>query len=158
MLVGPAFSVEPPRDWKIRRNYRYFGSSYLELETPDGRGAITIELIRASPAFRLMPLDLVAEGLIGERDRGFGVETLAMAEHEIVLDGHRAVALTGRRVHGPQRVDFTAIVARPDRHLLVLMLHAPEGTIGTYSMALERILDTLSLSRAPSSSETLEDW
>lgn len=157
-LVGPSISFEAPPGWMIQRNYRFLGSNHIEICTPDGRVAITLELLRASEHFRELPLDLIAEGIIGERDRGFGVETLALQRNEILIAGRRGVTLTGRRVHGPQIVDFTSIVARTDTRLLIVLLHAPEGRLGDYTLALERIIDTLALPREAPASARLEEW
>jgi hypothetical protein len=99
----------------------------------------------------------VAEGLVGNLGRSQGVETLATSSQEVDLGGRRAVALTGRRRHGPREVDFSALVARDDRHVVVVFLQAPPGRLATGTGAMERLLDTFDLPGRPVPPAVLEE-
>jgi hypothetical protein len=156
--TGPRLAFELPEGWSIRENLRWFGSQHVALAHPSGRAVLSIDLVRGGRHVGDLPLDLLAETFVGDRGRTLGIETAGLRRDEVLLAGRRAIALTGTRHHGPQVVDFTSIVARTDRELLVVFLHAPRGEIGAYVGALERIMDTLSLPADPAPPDRIEEW
>lgn len=147
LLGRVCFEVEP--GWEITRNYRSLGSHHVQLSPTPPQSVLTVDLIRIGPGGEQLPLDLVAEGVVGELGRKLGMRTVATHQHEIVVDGRRAIALTGTRHHGPQEVEFTAWVARTPGHLLIVLLQTPPGQLQHHSRLLQRLLESLELPLEP---------
>ena len=149
-----SFEVEP--DWQITRNYRWLGSHHVQLSPTPPSSVLTVDLMRTGREGAHLPLDLVAEGVVGELGRSMGMRTVATNEHEITVAGRRAIALTGTRHHGPHAVDFTAWVARTPDHLLIVQLQTPPGQLQDHSRLLQRLLESLDLPAEPPPPDTLE--
>ncbi len=141
------FSIEP--GWEITHNRRLLGSHHVALSPDPPRAVLTVDFLRVGPGGERLPLDLVAEGVIGELGRKLGMKTYATHQHEIVLAGRRAIALTGVRRHGPQEADFTAWVARTPGYLLIVQLQTPRGELQLHARLLQRLLETLQLPHEP---------
>jgi hypothetical protein len=153
-LVGRVcFEVEP--DWEITRNQRWFGSHHVALSPQPPHSVLTVDLLRVGRGGEHIPLDLLAEGVVGELGRKLGMRTEATHEHEIVVAGRRAIALSGARHHGPQRMDFTAWVTRTPEHLLIVQLQTPPGQLQRHSRLLQRLLESLELPHEPPPPDTL---
>ncbi|MFH1468474.1 MAG: hypothetical protein ABIO70_29055 [Pseudomonadota bacterium] len=148
------FTVEP--GWELTQNYRWFGTEHIALAPDPPSRSLTVDLRKTRGEGEDLPLDLVAEGVVGEFGRAMGVVTEATAEHEIALAGYRAVALTGTRRHGPRQMEFTAWVARPPGRLLVVQLHTPPGQLHAEVLLLQRVLESLRLPLEPPPPDTLE--
>jgi len=154
LLGDISCQLEP--GWELRRNYRWLGSRHVLLVTDPPSATLSLELLRLNRRHAELPLDLLAEGALGNIGRRVGIETHAGSSHEVLLAGRRAIALTGRRRHGPVAVDFTAWIARTDRQLLIMVLHVPPGQLPRHARLLERLLYTLELPRAPTPPDTLD--
>ena len=148
------FSVEP--GWDLKQNYRWFGTQHIALAPDPPSRSLTVDLRRIRGEGEDLPLDLVAEGVVGEFGRSMGIVTEATDEREIVLAGYRAVALTGTRRHGPRQMDFTAWVARPPGSLLVVQLLTPPGELQREVLLLQRVLESFRLPLDPPPPDTLE--
>ncbi len=142
-----SFQVEP--GWELHRNHRFLGSHHVTLLPDPPRSVLSVDLLRVGDDGRDLPLDLVAEGAVGNLGRRLGMRTTATHEHEILLAGRRAIALTGLRQHGPQQAEFTAWVTRTERHLLIVMLQTPPGELQQQVRLLERLLETFELPEDP---------
>ncbi|MBN1335039.1 MAG: hypothetical protein JXB39_03665 [Deltaproteobacteria bacterium] len=142
-----AFEVEP--GWRVVRNTRWLEGAHLILDGPEAGTSLAVDLVHVGRKGQDLPLDLVAEGIVGNLGRSQGVETFARTHQEVDLAGRPAVALTGFRRHGPRSVDFSALVARDDRHLVIVFLQAPPGRLGTGVAAMERLLSTFDLPGRP---------
>jgi len=149
------FTVDP--DWELRRNYRWFGTQHVALAPNPPSRSLTIDLRKTHGEGEDLPLDLVAEGVVGEFGRALGIVTEAYDEREIALAGYRAVALTGIRRHGPRRMEFTAWVARPPGRLLVVQLQTPPGELQGEILLLQRVLESFRLPLDPPPPDTLEE-
>jgi hypothetical protein len=147
LLGRVCFDVEP--GWEITRNYRWLGSHHVQLSPAHPTSVLTVDLMRTGRGGEQLPLDLVAEGVVGELGRKLGMRTVATHKHEIVLDGRPAIALTGTRHHGPQQVEFTAWVTRTPGHLLIVLLQTPPGQLQAHSRLLQRLLESLELPSEP---------
>ncbi len=154
LLGRVSFAVEP--GWEVTRNHRFMGSHHVQLSPDPPTSVLTVDLVRTGPGGDELPLDLVAEGVVGELGRKMGMRTVATHEHEIVVDGRRAIALTGSRHHGPHSTDFTAWVARTPRHLLIVLLQTPPGELPQHTRLLQRLLETLELPQEPPPPDTLD--
>ncbi len=148
-----AFDVDP--GWTLVRNARWLDGAHVVLEGPEQGTSLAVDLVRVGRRGRDLPLDLVAEGVVGNLGRRQGVETLATTSQEVDLGGRRAVALTGLRRHGPRALDFSALVARDRGHLVLVFLQAPPGRLGAASGAMERLLTTFDLPGRPIPPATL---
>lgn len=154
LLGRVSFEVEP--GWEITRNYRWLGTHHVQLTPSPPSSVLTVDLVRVGAGGEDLPLDLVAEGVVGQLGRKVGMQTLATHEHEIVLDGRRAIALTGTRTHGPHQMEFTAWVARTPRHLLIVLLQTPPGQLQYQTRLLQRLLESLELPLEPPPPDTLD--
>jgi hypothetical protein len=153
LLGRVCFEVEP--GWEITRNYRWMGSHHIQLSPTPPWSVLTVDLMRIGQGGEQLPLDLVAEGVVGELGRKVGMRTVATHQHEIVVDGRRTIALTGTRHHGPQEVEFTAWVTRTPGHLLIVMLQTPVGQLQHHSRLLQRLLESLELPQEPPPPEAI---
>jgi len=157
LLTGRVcFAVDP--DWQVTKNYRWFGTHHVQLSPTPPTSVLTVDLLRTGRQGEHLPLDLVAEGVIGQQGRRLGLTTLATAEHEIVLAGYRAIALSGTRHHGPREVEFTAWVARPPGRLLVVMLQTPPRGLQAEVLLLQRVIESFRLPLEPPPPDTLDGF
>jgi len=149
-----SFEVEP--GWELTRNYRWMGSHHMML-SPDSRSSVlTLDLMRTGAGGEDIPLDLLAEAVVGQLGRKVGMRTVATHEHEITVAGRRTIALTGTRHHGPQQVEFTAWVTRTPQHLLIVLLQTPPGELQQHTRLLQRLLESLELPLDPPPPDTLD--
>ncbi len=154
LLGRVSFEVEP--GWELTRNYRWMGSHHLQLSPQPPSSVLTVDLMRAGPGGEDIPLDLLAEAVVGQLGRKVGMRTLATHKHEITVAGRRTIALTGTRHHGPQQVDFTAWVTRTPQHLLIVLLQTPPGELQHHTRLLQRVLESLELPLDPPPPDTLD--
>ncbi len=147
------FAIEP--GWEITHNRRFLGSHHVALSPDPPRAVLTVDFLRVGPGGEHLPLDLVAEGVVGQLGRKLGMETLATHEHEIELAGRRTIALTGIRRHGPREADFTAWVTRTPKRMLIVQLQTPRGELQGYSRLLSRLLESFELPTEPPPPDTL---
>jgi len=154
LLGRVSFEVEP--GWELTRNYRWLGSHHVQLMPSPPDSTLTVDLMRTGPGGEDLPLDLLAEVVVGELGRKLGMRTVATHEHEILLAGRRTIALTGSRHHGPHSLDFTAWVTRTPRHLLIVQLQAPPGTLPEHTRLLQRMLESFELPMEPPPPDTLD--
>lgn len=154
LLGRVSFEVEP--GWELTRNYRWLGSHHVQLSPAPPSSVLTVDLIRTGPGGEQLPLDLVAEGVVGQLGRKMGMRTIATGKHEIELAGRRAIALTGTRHHGPHHTEFTAWVARTPGRLLIVQLQAPPGQLEQHTRLLTRLLESFELPLEPPPPDTLD--
>ncbi len=154
LLGRVSFAVEP--GWEITRNYRWLGSHHVQLSPQPPSSVLTVDLIRTGPGGEQIPLDLVAEGVVGQLGRKLGMRTVATGKHEIELADRRAIALTGTRHHGPHHTEFTAWVARTPGRLLIVQLQAPPGQLEQHTRLLTRLLESFELPLEPPPPDTLD--
>jgi hypothetical protein len=154
LLGRVCFEVEP--GWELSRNYRWLGSHHVQLVDTPPHAVLTVDLIRTGPGGEQLPLDLVAEGVVGQLGRKLGMVTRAAHSHEIALDGRPAIALTGTRHHGPQEAEFTAWVTRTPGRLLIVQLQTPPGELQQHTRLLQRLLESLELPMEPPAPDTID--
>ena len=147
------FTVEP--GWEITRNYRFLGSHHVAMSPEPPRAVLTVDFMHVGHQGETLPLDLVAEGVVGQLGRKLGMETFATHQHEIELAGRRASALTGYRRHGPREADFTAWVTRTPGRLLIVQLQTSRGALQQHSRLLQRVLESMELPLEPPPPDTL---
>jgi hypothetical protein len=143
---GPFELVIPP-GWALTRNYRFLGSENVVLE----RGDAAISLTRRpehGPAGRL-PLDLVAGVRALSWGRRLGVENAVLAEHDLLIDGRRAAAVTGLRRWRTARIGYTMLVTRTPGHTVEIVLHAPGDSLDGYAADWGAFLDGFHLAASP---------
>lgn len=155
-LISGPFVLEVPPGWEVARRVRWVHLQRVVLVPREGEATLAVERLRADPGLQDLPLDLLAEAIVGEVGRDRQVETWAFHEAEVELAGWPAVALTGRRQGGPWESDFTTVIARTQRHLLVVSLQAPRNQLPRHTLALERVMNTLVLPNAPPPPARLE--
>ncbi len=149
-----SFAVEP--GWELNRNYRWMGSHHVQLTPSPPSSVLTVDLLRAGHGGDDLPLDLLAEVVVGQLGRQVGMQTVATQKHEIALDGRRAIALSGRRIHGPHQMEFTAWVTRTPRYLLIVQLQTPPGELQHQTRLLQRLLESFELPLEPPPPDTLD--
>lgn len=138
-------TFQVPEGWTLVRNIRWVGLRRLVLTSDQAAGTLIVEWIRTPPQDPELPLDLVAEAVVGDMGRSQGEASVLLSMDEVLLADRPAIALTGRRRQGPSTVDFTALVTRGERCLVVVHLYAPTGTLTSHTLALERVMNTLDL-------------
>jgi hypothetical protein len=146
---GGRLDLDVPAGWTVTRNRRWFGEDYLTLADPKAHASITLDLVRPDRGTEPLPLDLLAETRVLAEGRAFGVETARSRLDHVVLDGHEAWAITGRRRWHFVTADYSAIVARVGRRLAVLTLQAPAGHLDDVAPAWGVVLDTLRFPEDP---------
>lgn len=143
------FDLEIPDGWHIRRNQSWFGNDQLILDQPEARASITIELVRSDPRADALPLDLLAETRALSMGRALGIESGRTRMDQIELDGREAWAVTGRRRWQFVEADYSTVVARAGRHVVVVTLMAPVGKLDGALTGWALVLGTLRFPRAP---------
>ena len=63
------FEVDAPPEWEVTRNRRRLNNHLFTFTSPDGRDAITIELIREGQQSRALPLVLLSDTLANSSRR-----------------------------------------------------------------------------------------
>lgn len=140
------FDLQVPEGWEVARNYRAFGVDTVVLA--HGAASISVTVRREGPAERL-PLDLVAGVRALSWGRRVGVENLVIAEHELVVDGRRACAVTGMRRWRTARTGYTMVYLRAAGRAAELVLHAPSASLDLYANDWGRFLDGFRLQAPP---------
>lgn len=135
------FDLEVPAGWTITRNYRFLGGDTLVLERADA--AITLSLHADRGRAQALPLDLVASVRALSWGRRVGVENAVYAEHDILLDGRRATAITGLRRWRTQEMGYSMVISRAPGQMLELVLHAPPASLDTAVVGWDGVLSTL---------------
>jgi len=143
--VSGRVSFDVPPGWQVTRNIRWVQLRRVVIQPPTRDGSLAVEWIRVSRKNASLPLDLVAEAVIGNAGREDGEATVFVGKEEVLLADRPAVAITGRRRRGPENLDFTALVTRGEGCLVVVWLTAPPGGLSAHSMALERVMNTLEM-------------
>ncbi len=143
---GP-FDLAVPSGWSLARNYQFFGSHTVVIT----RGDAGISLTRRPENGRAgrLPLDLVAGVRALSWGRRVGVENAVIAEHDILLDGRRACAVTGLRRWRTARSGYTMVVTRTPGHTVEIVLHAPEAALDAYAADWGVFLDGLRFRSPP---------
>ena len=125
--VPGRLDLEPPPGWAVTRNYRAFGSDTLVLS--HGGASINVTTRPDRGRAQRLPLDLVAGVRALSWGRRLGIESSVLAEHDILLDGRRACAVTGERRWRNVSVGYTMVVTRTPGRIAELVLHAPRGAL-----------------------------
>lgn len=154
----PRMVFDRPPGWEVVRRVRWIGVQRVVLGSPGGGATLSVALLYTRPRLREIPLDLLAEILVGDSGRDRGIVTEARTRHEVVLAGRRAIALTGTRSHGPRELGFSSLVARVDRRVLVVELLAAPASLGSHAMAVERIMNSLRLPLDPAPEARYGEW
>lgn len=143
---GPIELTIPP-GWALTRNYRFFGSATIVLT----RGEAAISLSRRPEHGRAgrLPLDLVAGVRALSWGRRVGVENALLAEHDLLLDGRRACAVTGQRQWRTARSAYTMVLTRTPGHTVEITLHAPGEALDAHAADWGVFLDGLHLAGPP---------
>ena len=138
-----AFDVTIPAGWTLTRNYRAFGAETLVIT----RDAAAISLVRRREHGRAgsLPLDLVAGVRALSFGRRLGVENALIAEHDLLLDGRRACAVTGLRRWRTARSGYTMVLTRTPGYTVEIVLHAPSEVLDGYAADWGVFLDGLHL-------------
>ncbi len=143
---GP-FDLAVPDGWSLTRNYRFFGSSTVVLTREDA--AISLTRRPEHGAAARLPLDLVAGVRALSWGRRLGVENSLLAEHDLLIDGRRACAVTGQRRLRTARSAYTMVFTRTPGHTVEIALHAPGGALDGYAADWGTFLDGLHFAAPP---------
>jgi hypothetical protein len=137
------FDVTVPPGWTVTRNARWFGNDFFTLANAQARAEITLDVVRGDRTTAALPLDLLAETRALSVGRKLGITSGETHLDQIVLDGHEAWAVTGRRRWQFVTADFSAVVARVGHHVVMLTLQAPVGHLDDAAAGWSVVLDTL---------------
>ncbi len=143
------FDLVVPQGWEITHNRSIFGTDALTLVEPTARATITLQLVHADAASRVIPLDLLAETRSMAMGRTRGVENSRGPMSHIALDGHEAWAVTGRRRWQFADADYSAVYTRVGTRIAMITLQAPSGRLDDALRGWSVVLDTLRFPRDP---------
>jgi hypothetical protein len=77
------------------------------------------------------------------------VENSLLAEHDLLIDGRRACAVTGQRRLRTARSAYTMVFTRTPGHTVEIALHAPGGALDGYAADWGTFLDGLHFAAPP---------
>jgi hypothetical protein len=92
-----------------------------------------------------LPLDLVASTRALSWGRRVGVENSVLSEHQIVVDGREAWAMTGLRRWRTQSIGFSTVLVRTCGRIAELTLHADPSMLDALATDWGALLDSVRL-------------
>ncbi len=146
---GGTVDLEPPPGWAIIRNVRAFGADTVALASADRATSITVSTVRDSPAWREVPLDMIATTRALHMGASLGWRASVGRVDEVEVAGRPAAAATGNLRWHQASADFSLVAARIPKRVVFVTLVAPPGELDGALAPWSIVLDSLVFPRSP---------
>jgi hypothetical protein len=141
--VRDRVALTVPDGWRVTRNYRAFGGDNVAMAKE--KAAISLWVHNDQGIIQDYPLDVVASVRASAYGRSLGVESIAVAEHAVLIDGREAYAITGIRRWRTSTIAYSMVVTRTCDRVAELVLHAPVGQLDVFTRDWGQLLDSVAL-------------